>query len=233
MIYKLLSPIFDQVFPKQIMILFSDQYLIIVNKPATVPTQNDKTNDTSLHELLEQETGKKLWLINRIDRPVSGIVIFATSPETTAIVSKQIGAGKIIKTYLAVVENAPPKENDTIVHYLSQNGKTNKNFANVENRVNAQRAELSYRLKAQSDKYFLLEITLHTGRFHQIRAQLAAIGCPIKGDVKYGARRSNEDRSIFLHAYTCAFRHFLTQEQIFITAPLPYSVLWDFFKTKI
>ena len=215
------------------MILFSDQYLIIANKPATIPTQNDKTNDTSLHELLEKETGKKLWLINRIDRPVSGIVIFATSAETAAIVSKQIAAGRIIKTYLAVVENAPPKENDTVVHYLSQNGKINKSFIQTGNNSEAQRAELSYRLLAQSDKYFLLEITLSTGRFHQIRAQLSALGCPIKGDVKYGARRSNEDRSIFLHAHTCAFEHFLTREKIFITAPLPYSVLWDFFKTKI
>ena len=215
------------------MILFSDSYLIIADKPATIPTQNDKTNDTSLQNLLEKETGKKLWLINRIDRPVSGIVIFATSSETAAIVSQKMASGKITKTYLAVVEKAPPTESDTVVHYLSQNGKINKSFVNRENNVGAQRAELSYKLLAKSDKYFLLEITLLTGRFHQIRAQLAAIGCPIKGDVKYGARRSNEDRSILLHAHTCAFQHFLTQEQIFISAPLPSSVLWNFFKTKI
>ncbi len=212
------------------MFLYTDEHLLIANKPATLPTQDDKTCDTSLHELLENETGKKLWLINRIDRPVSGIILFATSSEVAAIVSKQIADNKISKTYLAVVENAPPKESDTIVHYLSQNGKIHKSFANTENRAFAQRAELFYKLIGQSDKYFLLEIKLHTGRFHQIRAQLSAIGCPIKGDVKYGARRSNKDRSIHLHAHTCSFEHFLTREKINISAPLPDEVLWNYFR---
>ena len=215
------------------MFLYADDHLIIANKPTTLPTQEDKTGDTSLHELLEKETEKKLWLINRIDRPVSGIVIFATSSESAGIISKQISDGKITKTYLAVIENAPPKEKDTIIHFLSQNGKIHKSFANTENRAFTQRAELSYQLKAISDKYFLLEITLHTGRFHQIRAQLSAIGCPIKGDVKYGARRSNKDRSIHLHAHTCSFEHFLTREKINITAPLPDEILWNYFRNAL
>ena len=210
-------------------ILFNDAFLVAFNKPTTLPTQPDLTGDLSLLELAEAFLKVKLFVIHRLDRVASGIVVFAKTELAAALLSKQFQARQNQKIYLAVVENKPPKDADTLVHYLTQNPKNNTAKAFDSPQKDSKRAELAYLLRGSSDRYFLLEIQLFTGRHHQIRAQLSKIGCPIKGDVKYGARRSNPNRGIHLHASELIFEHPFTKAKIHLKAKNEDDALWNFF----
>ena len=216
-------------------ILYEDADVITVNKPASMPTQADETGDTSVLQLLENQLNTTLFVVHRLDRPTSGIVVFAKNEQAAAALSAQFQQRETAKTYYAIVEKKPEKDADTLVHFLIHNALKNKSFDAKEGILNAKRAELRYILRGSSDRYFLLEIDLLTGRHHQIRAQLAAVGCPIKGDVKYGARRSNADRSIHLHAAQLTFLQPKTGEKITLKAapPLEHDALWRFFSTTL
>ena len=212
-------------------ILYEDADLIAVNKPALIPTQADETSDTSLLQLLESQLNTPIFVVHRLDRPTSGIVVFAKNEQAVAALNAQFQQRETAKTYYAIVERKPEKDADTLVNFLIHNPLKNKSFVTKEGILNAKRAELRYILRGSSDRYFLLEIELLTGRHHQIRAQLADIGCPIKGDVKYGARRSNADRSIHLHAAQLTFQQPKTGKKISLKAapPMESDALWRFF----
>ena len=217
------------------LILYNDTHLIVLNKPATIPTQPDLTGDVSFLQLTEDFLKEKLYVVHRLDRVASGIVVFAKTEQAAAFLSKQFQDKTTEKTYLAVVENRPPKDTDLLVHFLTQNSKTNKSKVSDIETKGSKRSEMRYILpigtrRAVSDRYFLLEIQLLTGRHHQIRAQLAHIGCCIKGDVKYGARRSNPNRSIYLHAFQLRFKHPVKQESLFFEClPDRTDRLWEAF----
>ena len=214
----------------QELILYDDAYFVAFNKPALVPTQPDPTGDASLLQLAEDFLKVKLFVIHRLDRVASGIVVFAKTEAAAANLSKQFQNKETLKTYLAVVEKKPPKDEDTLIHYLKKNATSNTSKAYDEEINDSKRAEMRYILRGSSDRYFLLEITLLTGRHHQIRAQLGKIGCPIKGDVKYGARRSNPNRAIHLHAWQLTLKHPQTGEAIALKAePDEMDALWHFF----
>lgn len=214
----------------QELILCDDAYFVAFNKPALVPTQPDPTGDASLLQLAEDFLKVKLFVIHRLDRVASGIVVFAKTEAAAANLSKQFQNKETLKTYLAVVENKPPKDANTLVHFLKKNAGNNTSKAFDEEIKDSKRAEMRYILRGSSDRYFLLEITLLTGRHHQIRAQLDKIGCPIKGDVKYGARRSNLNRAIHLHAWQLTLKHPQTGEVIALESkPDETDALWQFF----
>lgn len=198
------------------------QYLIL-NKPAGIPTQSDKTNDSDLLTAMQAYAKSDLKLINRLDRPVSGCVILGKSQNAIKHLSN---SKKIVKTYLAIVEPTLPKESDTMVAYLTK-GKTNKAYLSEEEKEGYRKAEMSYKLVHTFDKYQLVEIELHSGRFHQIRVMLSHLGCAVKGDVKYGARRANKDRSIGLHAWKIALDHPVTGKMEYYESPLPENdTIW-------
>lgn len=218
-------------------VLYQDNHLIIVNKAPGEIVQGDKTGDTPLSEHVKNYIKEKynkpgavfLGTIHRIDRPVSGLVLFARTSKALERMNKLFAEKDIQKTYWAVVKNRPPKEEDTLIHYLVKNEATNKSFASIEEKPKALRSELSYRVLANSDQYYLLEVNPVTGRHHQIRVQLSAMGCPIKGDLKYGFGRSNPDGSIHLHARAIKFQHPVSNNPVFIKAPPPDEVLWNYF----
>ena len=214
-------------------ILYEDAAFIAVNKPALLPTQPDLTDDISLLDLVDNYVGKKSYLLHRIDRPTSGVVLFAKNEVAAAQLNQQFQDRKMQKLYLAVVETAPLSVEGDLVHFLIENKEKNKSYIADQTKKEAKRAELHYILRGSSDRYHLLEINLKTGRHHQIRAQLAAIGCPIKGDVKYGAQRANPERSIHLHAWKLAFWHPFLNKTIHLTAELPNDVLWQFFNKTL
>ena len=214
-------------------VLYKNNQLIALAKPPGIPVQSDLTGDKSLLQLAEIYTKSKLYLIHRLDRPASGVVLFAKVKKAVGTLSDQFQARTVRKVYLAVVHDRPEKDAGTVQHFLQKNGKTKRAEVHAEEVPGSQRAELSYRLLGSSDNYHLLQVELATGRFHQIRAQLAALGCPIKGDVKYGARRSNSDRSIHLHAWKLGFQHPISGEEELLTAPLPAGPVWDFFRENI
>ncbi len=225
--------------PTGSLVLYKNNQLIAFNKPAGLPVQNDKTGDLSLLVLAQAYTKKKLELIHRIDRPASGVVLFAKSKSALAHLNAQFrsnysdpsnsGVNPVEKTYLAIVKNRPAEDCGTLVHYLRKNQEQNRSVAYDKEVAHSKKAELSYRLLGSSDHYYLLQIELHSGRHHQIRAQLGAIGCPIKGDVKYGFKRANADRSIHLHAWKMSFQHPIAETREHIVAPMPEGPLWDFF----
>lgn len=214
-------------------ILLDDTYICVVNKPATIPTQPDLTGDASLLQIMEQCVGVKLFLIHRLDRVASGIVVFAKDAEMAALLSKQFQDKAMEKTYLAIVEKSPPQNSDVLIHYLRKNAKTNTSKVFEKEAQDTKRSELYYIIRSGSDRYVLLEIKLMTGRHHQIRAQLQAIGCSIKGDVKYGARRSNENKAIHLHAWQLKMKHPRTGEKLFLKAFPQDDVLWNYFRGQI
>ncbi len=217
-------------------ILYEDDAFIAVNKPALLPTQPDLTGDVSLLDFLDVHSEQKNYVLHRIDRPTSGIVLFAKNEIAAAHLNQQFQDREIQKSYLAVVENTPLSISSIqgdLVHFLIENKEKNKSYIVESTRKGAKRAELNFILRGASDRYHLLEIALKTGRHHQIRAQLSAIGCPIKGDVKYGARRANSDRSIHLHAWKLAFFHPFLNKKIDLIAELPNDVLWQFFNTQL
>ena len=222
-------------------VLYEDNHIIIVNKTTSEIVQGDKTGDTPLSELLKQWLKEKynkpgnvfIGVTHRLDRPVSGIVVFAKTSKALARLNDMFRLGEIKKSYWAIVQNNPPKCQDEITHYLIRNEKQNKSYAYDTQKTNTKKATLSYSVIAQSDRYNLLEIDLKTGRHHQIRCQLAQIGCPIKGDLKYGAKRSNPYGGISLHARHIHFIHPVSQKTIDVTAPVPDNTLWKAFEQTI
>lgn len=206
------------------LIIFQSHQFVVANKPAGVPTQPDQTGDKSLVDLLSIYCKSDLYVIHRLDRPVSGIVLLAKSKKAAADLNRQFQDKKVEKTYLAVVKEAPEAPEGTLTHYLKKQGKQEKVFS--EPAPGALEATLSYTCLSISDNYTLLKIVPATGRFHQIRAQLSAIGSPIKGDVKYGFRRGNADRSIHLHAQQLTFYHPVTNHKLTFEAPVPEDNLW-------
>lgn len=219
-------------------ILFEDNHLLIVNKLPSEIVQGDKTGDVCLLDdvkLYIKETYNKpgnvyAGLVHRIDRPVSGAVIFAKTSKALSRMTIKVKEREFSKTYLAIVKNKPPKETDELSHYMIKNEAQNKSYIVGSNVKGAKLAQLRYKVIGSSDSYYLLEVELITGRHHQIRAQLAHIGCPIKGDLKYGFPRSNPDASISLHAYMISFEHPTLKTPIKVVAPKPNGMPWDAFK---
>jgi 23S rRNA pseudouridine1911/1915/1917 synthase len=218
-------------------ILYQDNHLIIVNKLPSEIVQGDKTGDVPLSEIVKayiKEAYKKpgnvfTGVIHRIDRPTSGVIVFAKTSKALSRMNELIKERGMKKTYWAIVKNMPNKPEAKIVHYLVRNNKKNKSKAYDKHVLNSKEAVLEYKVIGKSDNYYLLEIDLKTGRHHQIRAQLAAIGCPIKGDLKYGFPRSNKDASISLHARSVEFLHPVKKEIIQVVAPSPANSMWDMF----
>ena len=210
-------------------ILYEDNHLVAVNKTCGEIVQGDKTGDTPLSERLARqlkETYRKpgnafVGVAHRLDRPVSGIVLFAKTSKALARLNDMFREGSIQKTYWAVVKNPPPADEDRLVHWLVRNERQNKTYASDRERRGAKQAILHYRLIARSNRYHLLEIDLQTGRHHQIRAQLSHIGCPVRGDLKYGAGRSNPGGGIDLHARCVALVHPVSKEPLTLVAPVP------------
>lgn len=220
-------------------ILFEDNHIIIVNKMPGEIVQGDKTGDEPLSDKVKKYIKEKyqkpgevfLGTVHRIDRPVSGIVLFARTGKALERLNKMFREKKINKTYWACVKNKPPKTEDHISGWLKKNEKQNKSYVSIIEKPESLFSELTYKLIGTGERYFLLEINPITGRHHQIRAMLAHIGSPIKGDLKYGADRSNPDGSIHLHARKISFMHPVKQEMIEIIAAPPIDTLWqDFVK---
>ncbi len=218
-------------------VLYEDNHLIIVNKLPSEIVQGDKTGDTPLLEDVRQYIKEKYdkpgnvfaGVVHGLDRPVSGLVMFAKTSKALSRLTVMIRDREVKKTYWAIVKNAPKYPSGTLTHYLVRNTTKNKSFAGFSPLAGAKQAILSYQLLAKSKDYYLLEIDLKTGRHHQIRCQLAAINCPIKGDLKYGYPRSNPGASISLHARQLSFVHPVSKEEINVTALPPPDVLWDYF----
>lgn len=216
-------------------VLFEDNHLIIVNKRAGDIVQGDKTGDKPLSEVVKSFLKEKynkpgnvyLGVVHRLDRPTTGIVVFSKTSKALPRLNKLFADKEAKKTYWALVKNAPPKEQDTLINWLKKNPKNNKSTAYSSEVPNSKKAILHYKLIKALDNYYLLEIELETGRHHQIRSQLASIGCPIKGDLKYGFDRSNPDASISLHARKLEFEHPVKKEKLSIVAPLPQDALWE------
>lgn len=219
-------------------VVYEDNHLIIVNKTASEIVQGDKTGDTPLSETVKQYIKEKyakpgnvfLGVVHRLDRPVSGLVVFAKTSKALARLNEMFRNSEVKKTYWAIVKQRPPQDEGELVNYLVRNEKQNKSYAYDKEVKNSKKAVLHYRLIVHSQNYFLLEVDLKTGRHHQIRCQLAKMGCPIKGDLKYGFARSNPDGSICLHAHRVKFVHPVSKELIDVTAPLPPGNLWNGFE---
>lgn len=215
------------------LVLYKNNQLIAFNKPAGIPVQADKTGDKALLNLAEIYSQSKLHLIHRLDRPTSGVVLFAKTQGAMASLSEQFKQRTVRKLYLAVVGELPPTPEGNLVHFIKKQDRQNRAIAFDTEQPDSEHAELHYRLMGSSDNYHLLEVEIITGRHHQIRAQLAAIGCPIKGDVKYGFRRGNRDRSIHLHSWQIQFKHPVSGETETVIAPLPDDPIWHFFDEKL
>lgn len=219
-------------------ILYEDNHIIIVNKQAGEIIQGDKTGDRTVADEIKAYLKEKynkpgavfLGIPHRLDRPVSGVSIFARTSKALARLNEMFRKGEIEKTYQAIVIHEPQIASGTLEHWLTRNEKQNKAYAHKVPRENAKKAILDYKVEAKSDRYWLINVQLHTGRHHQIRCQLAAIGCPIKGDLKYGAPRSNADGSICLHARSIRFEHPVSHKIIFTEAPYPSFPLWNVFQ---
>ena len=216
-------------------ILFEDNHLIVVNKPAGVLVQGDETGDQTLSDFVKQYLKKKyekpgavfLGVVHRIDRPVSGVVVFARTSKALSRMNERFRTREVQKSYFALVEGQPAESSATLVHWLRKNESANKVTAFKRETADAQRCELSYRKIHAAGKFTLLEVKPVTGRSHQIRAQLSAIGCPIYGDLKYGSEHAMEDQSICLHAHRLAFIHPVTLESVEYTAPVPANQIWQ------
>ena len=221
-------------------ILFEDNHIIAINKTGSDIVQVDKTGDEPLDEKVKQYLKVKykkpgdvfLGVVHRLDRPVSGVVLFARNSKSLERLNQMFQTREIEKTYWAIVKNKPEKTEDTLIHYILRNTKKNKSYAHKTEVKDSKKAVLSYKLISESDNFFLLEIALETRRHHQIRCQLEAIGCSIKGDLKYGYSRSNPDGGISLHARSISFIHPVSKEKICITAPPPKETLWNYFVDK-
>lgn len=207
-------------------IILKNNQFIAFNKPAGMAVQPDKTGDTSLMTLAAAYAKHPVFPVHRIDRPASGIVLMAKQEKALVELSRQFREREVTKTYLAIVKNPPETPAGDLAHYIKR-GHNNKSLALSKPHLDAKTARLSYQLLAASDRYHLLAINLHTGRHHQIRAQLAAIGSPIKGDVKYGFKRGNKDRSIDLHHWRLRFKHPVTMEAVVLETDWPTGKVWE------
>tara|TARA_R110002073_G_scaffold50_16_gene1083 strand:- start:4904 stop:5590 length:687 start_codon:yes stop_codon:yes gene_type:complete len=219
---------------ENLQVLFEDNHIVIVNKRAGDISQGDKTGDKPLSDVVKAYIKEKynkpgdvfLGVVHRLDRPTSGVIIFARTSKALERLNKMLRDKTIKKTYWAVVKNQPTKEQDTLTNFLKKNPKNNKSTAYSKEIDGSKKAILHYKTIKKLDNYSLLEIDLETGRHHQIRCQISAIGSPIKGDLKYGFNRSNKDGSIHLHARRINFIHPVSKEIIQITAPVPNDVIW-------
>ena len=215
--------------------LHEDNHIIAINKRVGDIVQGDKTGDQSLSDVVKGYLKKKynkpgevfLGVVHRLDRPTTGIVVFAKTSKALTRLNESFKKRETQKTYWAVVKNQPPKETDTLVHFLKRNSKNNTSKAHSKEVPDSKKASLTYKIIKKLDNYFVLEIDLHTGRHHQIRAQLQAIGCPIKGDLKYGFDRSNPDGGIHLHAKKLIVNHPVTREDLYLEAIPPNEVIWN------
>lgn len=215
-------------------VVYEDNHIIIVNKNSSEIVQGDKTGDTPLSDIIKQYLKEKynkpgnvfVGVTHRLDRPVSGLVIFAKTSKALSRLNEMFKNSEVKKTYWAIVKNYPKQEEGELTHYLVRNEKQNKSYTYDKEIKNSKKAVLHYKLLSHSENYYLLEIDLKTGRHHQIRCQLAKIGCPIKGDLKYGFPRSNPDGSISLHARKVSFVHPVSKEFIQVEAPVPNDNLW-------
>lgn len=215
-------------------VLYEDNHIIAINKRPSDIVQGDKTGDTPLSDIVKSFLVKKykkkgeafLGVVHRLDRPVSGVVLFAKTSKALSRLNLLFREKKIKKTYWAVVKNKPKKNSDTLTHYLLKDPKKNKSRAFMKEEKKALLSQLTYSLIKPLDNFFLLEVNPKTGRHHQIRVQLAKIGCPIKGDVKYGFNRTNKNASIHLHARKIEFVHPVKKEAICIIAPTPKDTVW-------
>lgn len=215
-------------------VIYEDNHIIVVNKEPGEIVQGDKTGDTPLSETVKQwikETHAKpgnvfLGVVHRLDRPVGGLVVFAKTSKALTRLNEMFRNGDVHKTYWALSRNLPPQESDTLTHYITTVERNNRSYASDKPKPGAKEARLSYRLLARGERFNLLEINLMTGRKHQIRVQMSAIGCPIRGDLKYGDRRSNPDGSISLIARHISFIHPVSGKDIDLTAPVPDERLW-------
>lgn len=218
-----------------LLVLYEDNHLIIVNKRAGDIVQGDKTGDKPLSDVVKDFIKVKydksgnvyLGVVHRLDRPTTGIVMFAKTSKALPRLNKLFAVKKANKTYWALVKNAPPKQKDTLVHWLKKNPKNNKSTAYIKETDDSKKAILHYEIIKKLDNYYLLEVALETGRHHQIRSQLSSIGSPIKGDLKYGFDRSNNDGSISLHSRHLEFVHPVSKENISVSAPLPNDPVWN------
>ena len=216
-------------------IVYEDNHLIIVYKHSGEIVQGDKTGDVPLSEDVKcylkekyQKPGNVfLGVVHRLDRPVAGLVVFAKTSKALIRLNKMFRDGEVHKTYWAITKNLPPQPEGTLTHWLVRNEKQNKSYAYDHEVPHSKKAILKYRLIGQSDHYCLLEVNLMTGRHHQIRCQLAHMGCPIKGDLKYGTQRSNPDGSICLLAHHVEFVHPVSKQLISLDSPLPEDKLWQ------
>ncbi len=221
--------------PENLQVLYEDNHVIIVNKRPGDIVQGDKTGDIPLSEVVKEYIKDKynkpgnvyLGVVHRLDRPTSGIVLFAKTSKALPRLNKIFKEKEANKTYWAIVKNEPPKQQNSLVHFLKRNTKQNKSVAHIKEVPESKKAILRYTVLKKLDNYYLLEIDLETGRHHQIRSQLSAIGCPIKGDLKYGFDRGNKDASIHLHARKLSFVHPVSKEKIEVLAPTPVDSIWD------
>ena len=215
-------------------ILYEDNHIIVVSKTSGEIVQGDKTGDKTLCDSVKEYIKEKyakpgnvfLGIAHRLDRPVSGIVIFAKTSKALSRLNNMFRDGEVHKLYWAITQNMPQKEEDTLTHWIVRNEKQNKSYAYDREKPGSKKAMLHYKVISSTDNYTLLAVNLMTGRHHQIRCQLSAIGCPIKGDLKYGSRRSNNDGSISLHARILEFVHPVSKQPMCIEAPVPDDRLW-------
>jgi 23S rRNA pseudouridine1911/1915/1917 synthase len=208
-------------------VVFNDEFLLIVNKPNGISSQDDLTGDDSIHQILKKHFGIELFMVHRIDRPVSGLIIYAKNKHTASNIGNKFLNNEISKTYLAAVKTAPKEKSGTLEHQLVHESRIRKSIVVNKKSKISKTAILDYEIIGKTDNYTFLSITPKTGRFHQIRAQLAEIGSPIKGDVKYGARRKNADRSIHLHSFTISLRYPNASTEMKFTAQTPNDSLWS------
>ncbi|MBO7597249.1 MAG: RluA family pseudouridine synthase [Bacteroidales bacterium] len=223
-------------------VLYEDNHIIIVSKTVNEIVQGDKTGDTTLIDSVKQYIKVKynkpgdvfLGLAHRLDRPTSGIVVFARTSKALSRLNAMFRDGEIHKTYWAITANCPKETEGTLENFIKKNEKLNKSFIAPKETKEAKKAILKYRIISKSDRYYLWEINLLTGRHHQIRCQLAAINCPIKGDLKYGYPRSNPDGGLSLHARKVEFIHPVSKQEISVTAPVPEGdKLWGYFEQQV
>ena len=220
------------------LVIYEDNHIIIVSKTVNEIVQGDKTGDQTLIDKVKKYIKEKynkpgevfLGLTHRLDRPTSGIVIFARTSKALSRLNAMFRDGGIHKTYWAITSNRPKEDEGTLENFLKKNEKLNKSFIAKETDKEAKKAILNYKILSVSDRYYLWEINLLTGRHHQIRCQLANIGCPVKGDLKYGYPRSNPDGGLSLHARKVEFIHPVSKKEISVTAEVPNDKLWKFFE---
>lgn len=216
-------------------VVYEDNHIIIVNKRSGEIVQGDKTGDKPLSDIVKEYIKEKynkpgnvfLGVVHRLDRPVSGLVVFAKTSKALSRLNDMFRTGDVHKTYWAITKRRDIAPEGTLTDWLTRNERQNKSYAHDREVAGAKRAVLKYKVRSVSDNYMLLEVTLLTGRHHQIRCQLAHMGCPIKGDLKYGAPRSNPDGSISLHSRRVEFVHPVSKEQICVEAEVPADRLWE------